>query len=174
MFQYFSPLFLRLILLFADPFLHDPPKLTWANLKNAPVVKASRYGDPRDGRHGGRNPVACAPDYRIEEGMHVIAHRTLPCGTIIAVESVRTGRQTIGVVMDRGPFGAYSHADGKWFAKVGKKKHIPGDYRGEFDLAYSMFYELGLKGISPVRYKIIYRPKKPVKIRPQHKERNPV
>ena len=170
-FQFISPMLLRMLLLFADPFLHDPPTHTWADLEDGAIVKASRYGGPKDGRWGGQ-AMACAPDYRIAEGMHVVANRTLPCGTIVAFQSVRTGRQTIGVVMDRGPFGAIG-PDGKWFPKVGKRKHEPGVHRGEFDLAYSLYDELGLKGIAPVRYKIVYRPKKPVKIRPVKKERRP-
>lgn len=165
-----APTLLRLMLVLASPFLGTGAGHleTRAPARSPDIVgRASRYGGPSDGRWGGA-ALACAPDYHVERGYHVCAHRTLPCGTVLAVQAVSTRKTTWCRVMDRGPFGALD-PDGVWFPKVGKHRELPGVYRGEIDMAFSAYNELGLKGIGAVRIWKLWVPKgrrNPYKIRP--------
>jgi len=156
----------------ADPLMRGLPDLAWAKPARAPdeVGGASRYGGPGDSRWGGQG-LACAPDHKVEAGMHVCAHRTHRCGTVLLVQSVRTGRTTLCRVMDRGPYGACTRPmvrrrcpRGAWRVEI---RLQPGSVRrGFLDLAFTTYAALGLRGISPVRAWVLEVPRRPIRVRP--------
>ena len=47
--------------------------------------------------------LACAPSRVIDDRSFVVAHPSLPCRSRVWLYNPRTGRATVGVVMDRGP-----------------------------------------------------------------------
>jgi hypothetical protein len=79
-----------------------------------------------------------------------VAHRTLPCGTPLAICLPRTGRCTSAYVVDRGPWGALNRR-GEWHQRTDRLR--PGEhYRGELDLLPNVFNALGLLGIENVLF----------------------
>lgn len=68
-----------------------------------------------------------------------VAHRTLPCGTPIAVCVPRTGRCVSARVMDRGPYG----------------RTRGGDYRVTLDLSPAVSRRLKHNGYETVIYGVI-------------------
>ena len=79
------------------PLVPKPPPVTVLGSANGPgaVVVASWYGP---GFYGNR--TACGQVYTPE--IHGVAHRTLPCGTVLRLEF--GGRSVAVPVIDRGPF----------------------------------------------------------------------
>lgn len=73
----------------------------------------------------------------------VCAHRTLPCGTVVLVENVRTRRFAPCRVLDRGPFGA-TLPGGQVVLKTDRRQ--PGIWRGLIDLSPSVASALGFNG----------------------------
>lgn len=60
---------------------------------------ASTYGEGDDFQG---NVTACGQVF--DTYLPSVAHKTLPCGTMLRVESIETGRSVLVEVMDRGPF----------------------------------------------------------------------
>lgn len=170
-----GPLIVSLLIqwlgVFADPMLREPPGIVEAPTR-APfqVGKATRFGGSTD-KKWGHQALACAPDYHTDETMFVCAHRTLSCGTVILIESVRTGRTSLCRVMDRGPFGAKGD-DGVWFPKVGRHRDREGAFRGILDMTPAVVHALGLTGgLAQVRIWRVWVPKKPMRIRVKRPDR---
>mgnify|MGYP003647384851 CR=1 FL=1 len=86
------------------------------------------------------------------------ASRTIPCGTWVHVENVKTKDTTWCKVMDRGPYGKYD-ADGKWFnaatdrkaAKKEGRERRAGTYRAKLDMSRSVAKKLKSKGMVKVK-----------------------
>jgi rare lipoprotein A len=81
----------------------------------APVIYesgiASTYGTG-DGFEGNR--TACGRIFRTN--IVQVAHKSLPCGTIIRVEDIRTGKSVVAEVTDRGPYIRGRIVDLSWAA----------------------------------------------------------
>jgi rare lipoprotein A len=120
-------------------------------------------------------PMALGTGYYVEEGtayyygrrfhgrrtasgerfdMHALtaAHRQLPLGSVVRVTHLRTGRQVVVRVNDRGPYGRRT--------KVGPKGEPIGSYRGAMDLAMGAAKVLGMleAGSAPVRIELVALP----------------
>ena len=92
---------------------------------------------------------ACGGDWE-DPDRAVCAHRWLPCGTWIEVESKKTGRTAWCEVMDRGPYGALS-SDGKWVLKRPRDpKTKSAKWRGIIDLSPSVTNAIGTGGFGVV------------------------
>ena len=72
---------------------------------------ASTYGEG-DGFEG--NLTACGQIFHT--GVVQVAHKTLPCGTMIRIEDSDTGRSVVAEVTDRGPYIAGRIVDLSWAA----------------------------------------------------------
>jgi hypothetical protein len=144
----------------ADPFLQVIPAtvIPTTTSPDARTGIASVYGYKGDEKWGGSR-LACAQGYRVQTlpTMNVCAHRTHRCGTILAVENVRTGRRTLCRVLDRGPYGALLE-DGSWVVKV--KKSDPGTWRGITDLTPAVAAAIGHNGFEKVKTWVMYTPAK--------------
>lgn len=143
----------------ADPFLRNVPvhMVPTKTSQKARQGLATTYGTVKDTKWGGGH-MACAPDYRIRDvpTMHVCAHRTYRCGTILAVENVRTRQRTLCRVLDRGPYGAKLE-DGTWAVKI--KASDPGVWRGVADLTPATSAAIGHNGFEQVKIWPVYIPK---------------
>lgn len=146
-----------------DPFLELAPRVSVPDRAPDLVGKAARYGMVGDSKHGGRNPLACAPGHRPTPTMRVCAHRSMRCGTRLVLQSVKTGRVTICAVMDRGPFGRLD-ANGVWFNGA-KHPEREGTWRGILDTTPAIYRELGVRGITELRVWVMSRPARAVKVR---------
>lgn len=149
-----------------DPFLRSipPEAIPGTTSPKAQSGIATMYGTPND-RKWGAGHLACAPDYRVQDlpEMHVCAHRTYPCGTILVVENPRTGLRTLCRVLDRGPYGALLE-DGTWTVKI---KHAdPGTWRGIADMTPAVAQAIGHTGYGRVKVWPIYVPKKRMIVAP--------
>jgi hypothetical protein len=111
---------------------------------------ATKFGEPGDPLNGG--DLYCK-NRKFEPGELGCAHRTLPCGTPIVVQNVRTGKVAVCEVMDRGPYGAVMPS-GKWAIKI--KKGQPGKWRGIIDLSPALAKAISLNGYEKVQ---IFYPK---------------
>jgi rare lipoprotein A (peptidoglycan hydrolase) len=114
---------------------------------------ATRFGDPGDPLMGSH--LYCTGK-KIEPGQFACAHRTLPCGTTVLVESPRTGKVAYCEVLDRGPFGAQLDT-GEWSFKI--RASDPGRWRGVIDLSPAVADALDFNGRERVRlyYKTLPR-----------------
>ncbi len=123
-----------------------------ALLSSAPVGTesglAAVYGYPGDHLTGG--PLACTGKVL---GAHdrVCAHRTLPCGTALLIQSMRSQRLATCQVLDRGPYGARLPG-GRFVIKTDPKAR--GTWRAVVDLSPAVARMLGVSTSEPVR--IIY------------------
>jgi peptidoglycan lytic transglycosylase len=72
---------------------------------------ASTYGED-DGFEG--NLTACGQVFRT--GVVQVAHKSLPCGTMVRIEDADTGRSVIARVTDRGPYITGRIVDLSWGA----------------------------------------------------------
>ena len=106
---------------------------------------ATRFGDPGDKLMGGR--MSCTHRKMTADQM-VCAHRTLPCGTPVVVENLRTGKFAVCAVLDRGPFGAIVPS-GRW--RIKRDPSEPGIWRGLVDLSPSVARALSFNGREQVR-----------------------
>ncbi len=128
--------------------------LLWVSVQPPPAILSSRwdqrgiasvYYNGHDGKHAGGG-LACL--WKHPKGNHVdptlrfVAHRTWPCGTVVEVYLPRTGKNTLAVVQDRGPYGAVH--EGKWVLKV--RRSDPGVHRGIVDLSPGTAEALGHNG----------------------------
>lgn len=162
---------------FEDPFLRKLPDITYAAPDRRPygVGKASTYGRKKDdikhrkkyGKQSKQTLMACAPTYRVDDSMHVCAHRKLPCGTVLLLEHDVTKQTTMCKVTDRGPYGCIDPKTGKW-ANYAKLKKIDPErakacalkFRGELDVSPAVRAELapGDGGLQDVRFWVIKKP----------------
>jgi rare lipoprotein A len=72
---------------------------------------ASTYGQG-DGFQGNR--TACGQ--RFDTNVPQVAHKTLPCGTLVRVEDTHTGKSVTAAVTDRGPYVRGRVVDLSWAA----------------------------------------------------------
>jgi rare lipoprotein A len=61
-----------------------------------------------------------------------VAHRTLPCGTLIAFKNPKNGRVVVAPVVDRGPF----VSGRRWDLTYGLCKKLDHCYTGPIDWRY--------------------------------------
>lgn len=114
----------------------------------AETGKATRFayvGDRQDG-----DTMRCL-GRRLYDGEQGIAHRTLPCGTLVRVTNLRTGRSVVAPVVDRGPWGAM--LDGAWVVK--RRRRDPGVWRGIADLAPATVAALQHRSFDRVRLDVL-------------------
>lgn len=106
---------------------------------------SSVFGYAGDKWAGGK--AACTRRY-IAENEIGVAHRTLPCGTILIIKNERTNKIAMATVIDRGPYGAMH--EGKW--KIKLRKDEPGEWRGCLDLTRRLQILLDHNGFEKVLY----------------------
>lgn len=116
---------------------------------SAETVKATRFGYPGD-RWAGRT-LRCL-GRAMEPGDLVIAHRRLPCGTVVRVTSRRTGRSVVATVADKGPWGALL-PDGTWTLK--RRRTDPGVWRGGADLSPAVVKAIGHRSFDRVELEVL-------------------
>lgn len=114
----------------------------------AETGKATRFAYPGDRLDGDK--MRCL-GRRLHDGEQGIAHRTLPCGTMVRVTNLRTGRSVVAPVVDRGPWGAM--LDGAWVVK--RRRRDPGVWRGIADLAPATVEALGHRSFDRVRLEVL-------------------
>lgn len=127
--------------------------LSWA----APqVCDSTIFGYTGDG-YGGRTPTVLTGE-PVKDYDFGIAHRTLPMGSVIKVQNLRTREVAVGVVLDRGPYGMidargwFNSAREKeraraYIAEVGKRKA----YRGCADITPALAQAISHRGRDRVR-----------------------
>lgn len=114
---------------------------------------ASYFGGRDDAHRGG--PAACWRNgERVGADAWGVAHRSLPCGRLVAIILPRNGRAVIAPVIDRGPYGtindagawevAPKHADGRRRPRAGYR------YRGILDMTRPVSRALGHRGLETV------------------------
>lgn len=83
-----------------------------------------------------------------DENELLVAHRTLPCGTVVVVE--HKGKRVAARVLDRGPYGALD-ADGVWLIKR-PLDPVARDavWRGIIDLSPGVAKAIGLRSMGMV------------------------
>jgi hypothetical protein len=115
---------------------------------------ASVYYNGKDGKLAGGG-LACLWGHpkgqHVDPSLRFVAHRSLPCGTVVKVTSPRTKRSTLAVVIDRGPFGALHK--GRWRIKV--RASDPGVWRGELDLSPGTAKAIGHNGFEIVDFRVV-------------------
>ncbi len=116
----------------------------------AETGKATRFADPGDKWRGGKSPCL---GRRIESTDWGIAHRRLPCGTLVRVTNRRTGLSVVAPVVTRGPYGALL-ADGTWHVK--RRASDPGVWRGIVDLTPPVFAALEARSFDKVTLEVIH------------------
>lgn len=99
------------------------------------TTRATRYADTARDEGGTPRCVHELPRdvYRALHPLRV-AHRTLPCGTLLVVET--RGRRTLAAVLDRGPWNRVQVAR--------PEDPPPGAYRGDLDVSPRPADALGL------------------------------
>ncbi len=125
-------------------------QLLWVTYLATPSVGsqtglAAVYGQPGDRLAGG--PLACTGQPLRQDEL-VCAHRTLPCGTQILLQSRKTGRLATCRVLDRGPYGA-KLPSGRFVIKT--RPEARGTWRGIVDLAPAVAATLGVSTSEPVQ-----------------------
>lgn len=111
---------------------------------------AAVYGHVGDRLAGG--PLACTGKALNQHAL-VCAHRTLPCGTPLLIQSVRTRRLAACRVLDRGPYGAQLPG-GRFVLKLRPSQR--GTWRSVVDLSPAVADLLGLKANGREQVRIIY------------------
>lgn len=126
---------------------------TLAMLVAAPAVarsprvergKITRFADVGDRWRGGKSPCL---GRRVEHTDWGVAHRTLPCGTLVRVTNRRTGLTVVAPVITRGPYGA-TLDDGTWVIK--RRAADPGAWRGILDATPPVFHALAARSFDRV------------------------
>lgn len=105
---------------------------------------ATVFGTPGD-KHMGTK-TACKP-YSFDPETPGIAHRTLPCGTLVKVTLTKSGHQRYARVVDRGPYGAIMD-DGSWGKKI--RRSDEGKWRGCVDMTPALSRAIGHNGYEEV------------------------
>lgn len=101
---------------------------------------ATRFGGDDDMLVGGH--MACTRK-AMGNTDRICAHRTLPCGTVVMVQNLRTKQMATCVVADRGPYGA-TLPNGEIILKL--KAEEEGTWRGLIDLSPPVARDIGLRG----------------------------
>lgn len=135
-------------------------QLLWVTYLAAPSVGsqtglAAVYGQPGDRLAGG--PLACTGQSLRQDEL-VCAHRTLPCGTQILLQSRKTGRLATCRVQDRGPYGA-KLPSGRFVIKT--RPESRGTWRGIVDMSPAVAAALGVSTSEPVQMLFLRPGKKP-------------
>lgn len=113
--------------------------------------KITRFADPGDRWRGGKSPCI---GRRVEHTDWGIAHRTLPCGTLVTITNLRTGLSVTAPVVTRGPYGAcldegWTRGPCKaWGIKA--RAAAPGRWRGIVDATPPVFRAIGAKSFDRV------------------------
>lgn len=116
------------------------------------------FGTPGDKHAGGNALLLDRPVNGDDVG---IAHRTLPLGSVVLVHNMRTNKSALGVVLDRGPYGAMHK--GRWYVK--KRRSDPGKWRGCADNTPAMADKIGHDGWDRVSIYVLYKEKNWRKLR---------
>lgn len=122
----------------------------------AVVCNATIFGYKGDEHAGGSALFLKRPVNNKDVG---IAHRTLPLGSKVVVQNLRTKSISIATVVDRGPYGAVY--EDTWVLKL--KKADPGQWRGCVDLTpalargihHSGYEKVVLRPLTSNEYKVI-------------------
>lgn len=117
---------------------------TCAPARSVETGKVTRFADSGDRWRGGKSPCI---GRRVEHDDWGIAHRRLPCGTLVRVTNRRTGLAVVAPVITRGPYGALL-ADGTWAIKP--RASSPGTWRGIVDATPPVFRALEAKSFDRV------------------------
>lgn len=139
-----------LFLLSCAGVLHGAARSTVAGVRTRATFtgKATRFADPGDRWAGGNARCLGRP---VRAGEPGLAHRSLPCGTLVRIRNHRTGCVTVAPVVDRGPFGAMH--DGRWVIK--RRASDPGVWRGVADLTPATFAALGAESFDRVTLEVL-------------------
>lgn len=135
-----------LLTLVALPSTATSSRGTWSE-----TGRATRFADVGDKWRGGKSPCI---GRRVESTDVGIAHRSLPCGTLVKITNHRTGMSTVAPVVTRGPYGACldeGWVRGKcqdWGIKA--RRSDPGVWRGVVDLTPPVFKAIGAKSFDRV------------------------
>jgi len=111
--------------------------------------RAAVFGYENDSLAGG--PLACTGK-DLRPGQLVCAHRTLPCGTQLVVQSLTTQRMATCRVLDRGPYGARLPG-GRFVIKRTVEQR--GAWRGVVDVSPAVAARLGMHH-SVAKVRLIY------------------
>jgi hypothetical protein len=113
--------------------------------------RATRFADPGDKWRGGKSPCL---GRRVEHTDWGVAHRSLPCGTMVTVTNHRTGLTVVAPVVTRGPYGAC--LDVGWTRgpceawAIKRRAGDAGVWRGVVDLTPPVFAALAAKSFDRV------------------------
>lgn len=143
---------LQLLVYVSSLTLSDPtPPLRWSDRGVASVFYTGK-----DGRHAG-GYLACLWRHprkkQVDRALRFVAHRTLPCGSIVLVHNPRTQRSTYAVVLDRGPYGGVH--EGAWVLKL--RRSDPGVWRGKLDLSPGTAEAIQHNGFERVNFLVLRR-----------------
>jgi len=117
-------------------------------LSEPQTCQATQFGYPGDKLAGGNALLLKRPVAPSDLGL---AHRKLALGTVVAVQNPRTGKIAVGLVIDRGPYGAVH--EGEWAIKL--KRNDPGTWRGCADLTPALGKAIGHNGREAVRLWVV-------------------
>lgn len=81
-----------------------------------------------------------------------VAHRTLPCGTMVLLLNARTWEFVVAPVVDHGPYGARLE-DGEWTLK--RTAADPGEWRGCLDVSRAAARAIDHDGMQPVIWAVV-------------------
>ncbi len=149
----------------ADPFMRgELPAIAAPSRAPDETGLASTYGRARDSHR--QAFMASAEHVRVDPTMHVCAHRSRRFGTVLVIQSERTGRVTACKVTDRGPYGCVTHDTGERINSAVVRDR-PCTHRGILDLGPGVRAELGPGdgGLHPVRVWAVFVPPRAVHVR---------
>jgi len=138
------------------------------------------FATPGDKWLGGPSP--CLRDEngklrKVRPDDNIIAHRTLPCGTVVRIFNPLNGKTTVARVGERGPYGACikpgwkvgDKCPGRYW-RLKRKPWEPGIWRGAFDLTPRVARRIGHNGFQPIVVQVLkYPTKKTRKHRKRHR-----
>lgn len=101
---------------------------------------ATEFGQQQDALSG--SVLACT-GRRMAAADRVCAHRSLPCGTIVLLQNLRTRKLATCTVADRGPYGA-TLPNGEIVLKI--RPDEEGTWRGLIDISPAVARALDLSG----------------------------
>lgn len=113
--------------------------------------RISRFADVGDKWKGGKSPCI---GRRVEHTDWLVAHRALPCGTLVLITNRRTGRAVVAPVGTKGPWGAC--LDVGWTRgpctswSIKRRASDPGVWRGHLDATPPVFEALGARSFDRV------------------------
>jgi hypothetical protein len=89
------------------------------------------------------NPHLACLHRDLRDNEKALAHRTLPCGTRLKLYNIRTGKSSIAIVKDRGPFGKYKKGEEALNKNI---QPIIGEYKSILDITPAVQRELKHNG----------------------------